>query len=492
MNHITSRPWWRRTRGRLPTMLAATALAAATVPLAAAPAEAAIDTSGALILGPQGFPQWYEDADGQRVELCLDDNLRCSTVSALLNSAAGGEAMYWAAVAAPPAGLAGQGLEMDVSAGFDPTSGLPFVTGRIRIRVRDLVPGEQYTLTHPYGVHVATAEVDPDPLEPGEELDGRIRFIQEVGCVAPEEPADGTPAPAAPPCDFESPLAGPLFNGFLRQPTAPDGYLGEGLLAVTPRPVENGPNGNDFQVEGPGIPAGAAPTTDFLVEGRLAAPVAATMANTEFGTQKVGEPASRTVRVRNTDTQSVTLDDPVLGGTNPAQFAVAPAASNGCGTGPLGAGATCNLRLTFQPTGTGFRTAALRLPNDRDADNQVRSLTVSGVGARPRATMRGSLAFGDVSIGLRKTLSLRISNPGDVDLVVASVRRSGSTEFTVNPTGCTRAPVRARRSCVVAVRYRPRGRGRDGASLVVNHDAAGGQTRVALSGRGVNTRARVR
>jgi Abnormal spindle-like microcephaly-assoc'd, ASPM-SPD-2-Hydin len=481
-----ARPWWCRSRGRMPTMLAATALALATVPLAAGPAEAVVGR--AAVFGPQGFPQWYEDADGQRMELCLDGP-RCSTVSALLNPAAGGEAVYWGAVAAPPAQLAGQGLEMEVSAGYDPTSGRPLVTGRIRIRVRGLVPGEQYTLTHPYGVEAnVTAELDPDPFDPGEEQDGRIRFIEEVGCVAPEEPVDGSPAPPAPPCNFDSPLAGPLFDGFLRQPTAPPGFLGEGMLALTPRPVENGPNGNSFQVEGPGIPVGAPPTTDFLVEGRLAAPVAATVQNgTEFGTQKVGIAATKTVRVTNTGTEPVTLDEPVVAGTNPGQFAVAPDATNGCATNSsLAAGSTCRLRLTFRPSGTGFRTATLLTPNSDDADNLVRALTITGVGARPRASMRRTLAFGDVAIGRRKVLPLRVSNPGNVNLVVDSVRRSGSREFRVNATGCTGRPVRARRSCVIDVAYRPRARGRDGAALVITHDAPGSPTTVALSARGVS------
>lgn len=486
MEHNTARSWWRRPRGCVPTVLTVTVMAVATLQLAASPAEAVVRTT--QVLGPQGFPQWYEDADGQRLELCLDGP-NCSTVSALLNPAAGGEAMYWGAVAAPPAELAGQGLEIDVSAGFDPTTGNPLVSGRIRIRVRGLVPGETYTLTHPYGQATAVAEVDPDPFDPGETQDGRIRFIREVGCVAPEEPVDGTPAPPAPPCDFESPLAGPLFGGFLRQPTAPAGFLGEGLLALTPRPVVNGPQGNSFQVEGPGIPAGAAPTTDFLVEGRLAAPVAASMPNAEYGTQKVGTPVTRTVTVQNTDTSPVTLDPPELAGQGAAEFSVAPAATEGCGSAALPVGGTCRLRLTFQPSGTGFRPARLLLPNSRDGGNLIRALTVAGTGARPRVAIRSALAFGDVAIGRRKTLPLTISNPGDVDLVVDSVRRTGSPEFTANATACTSTPVRARRSCTVDVTYRPRALGRGGSTLTVNHDAPGSPSMVALSARGVDATA---
>ena len=467
-------------------MLAALAMAVCTLPIAADPAQAVIATSP--IIGPQGFPRWYEDADGQRLELCLDGTA-CSTTSALLNPAAGGEAVYWAATAAPPAGLTGQGLEMEVTAGFDPTSGRPVVTGRIRIRVRDLVPGEQYTLTHPYGQAVATAQLDPDPVEPDDQT-GRIRYIEEVGCILPEEPADGTPPPPAPRCDFTSPLEGPLFDGFLRQQGAPAGHLGDGLLALTPRPVVNGPLRNSFQVEGPSVPQGAPPTTDFLVEGRLAAPVTASMSNTDFGTQKVSSSVTRTVTVQNTSTQSVTLDPPELAGAGAGDFTVQPAATGGCSSNtPLQAGSTCRLALAFQPSATGLRTAILSLPNSLDGDNLVRSLTLTGTGARPRAAIRASLDFGDVGVGQRKTLPLTIRNPGDVTLVVTSVLRTGSPEFTVNATACTSAPVRARRACVVDVSYRPTALGRDGATLAVTHDATGSPSTVALTARGVDATA---
>lgn len=466
-------------------MLVATAMAACTLPMVADPAQAVIATT--RIIGPQGFPEWYEDAGGRRLELCLDSP-QCSTTSALLTPAAGGEAVYWAAAAAPPAGLTGQGLDMEVTAGFDPTSGRPVVTGRIRIRVRDLVPGERYTLTHPYGRAVATAELDPDPVEPDDRT-GRIRFIAEVGCILPEEPPNGTPPPPAPPCDFTSPLAGPLFRGFLQQPGAPAGYLGDGMLALTPRPVVNGPVRNFFQVTGPGVPQGAPPTTDFLVEGRLAAPVTAFMKNTDFGTQKVSSPATKTVRVQNTSTQAVTLQPPELAGPAAGDFTVEPTATGGCqSNASLQVGAVCRLALTLQPSAIGLRTATLRLPNSRDGDNLVRSLKVTGTGARPRAAIRPSLDFGDVGVGQRKTLPLTLSNPGDVDLVVTSVLPTGSNEFSVDATACT-GTVRARRSCVMDVSYRPSALGRDGGTLAVTHDAAGSPSVVALSARGVDATA---
>lgn len=456
-------------------MMAVTALGMATLPVATGPAQAVIGASP--IISPQGFPQWYEDAGGQRVELCVDS----------INCSPGGEAVYWAASAAPPVGLTGQGLDMQVTGGFDAASGQFLVTGRIRIRVRDLVPGEQYRLTYPYGEAVATAALDPNPTDPGEQK-GRITYIEEVGCTVPEVP-DGTPLPPAPPCDFTSPLAGPLFKGFLRQPGAPAGFLGEGLLALTPRPVVNGPRGNAFQVEDQsGAPVAGPPTTDFLVEGRIAAPLTASMSSSDFGAHKVGSPVTRTVTVQNTDTQQVTLDPPVISGPDATDFTVAPAAGGGCGA-PLAVGDTCKLRLTFQPAASGSRTATMSFPNDRDAANLVRSLTLTGTGARPRAVIPNALSFGDVGVGHRKTLPLIVSNRGNASLVVDSVARTGSGEFTAHATDCTLAPIRPRRRCVIDVTYRPGAVGQDGATLTVTDDAANSPTSVALSARGVDATA---
>ena len=62
---------WRRANGRVPMILSAVALAFALVPVVAVQsAQAVVGTSPDV--GAQGFPLWYEDANGTSVDLCLD------------------------------------------------------------------------------------------------------------------------------------------------------------------------------------------------------------------------------------------------------------------------------------------------------------------------------------------------------------------------------------------------------------------------------------
>ena len=484
MQLLTGRPWWRRLGGRGPAALSGLLLATAVLPLAAVPAHAAGRSASAL--GPQGFPLWYEDDAGQRLDLCLD-NLNCLSASVNLTRFAGGEAAYWSASALPPAPLTGNGLVLGAEVGFDPTTGAPVTFGRIRIRLKDLEAGGIYTVTHPYGQEQLVADVD-----------GEVRQTVDVGCVPPEvpEPVPGTPLPPPPPpvtdCDFATALGSKVFDGFLRwdpnvSPAAPAGFLGD---AITPHAVVGAPTGNNFfEVVGPGV---SGRTTEFTVEGRYAAPVAVTPAARAFGDQKVGSTSTaRTVSVLNTSGQNVTLRAPTLTGAGAGDFSVLPSSTGAtCAAGMvLGAGATCSLALAFQPGTSGFKVASLTLPNSADAGNLVASVAVSGTGALSMATVRRTMDVGDVGVGQTLTVPLTVISSGDVDLAVSAVRHTGSAEFGLDATACTTAPVKARRSCAVRVTYRPKDVGADKATVTIVHDGVGSPSRVGLTGHGVDVTA---
>lgn len=480
----TRRRWWRRLAGPGPVALSGLVLATALLPLSALPAHAAGKATSAD-LGPQGFPLWYEDARGQRLDLCVD-NLNCLNASVNLTPFAGGEAAYWSAAAELPALLAGDGrasLDLAVSAGFDPTTGDPVTFGRIRLRLRNLTPDASYTITHPYGVETLVTDGNGDFRSPA----------PDVGCVPPEvpDPLPGEPPPPPPPgvtnCDFGTALGSGVFDGFLRWDAgAPTGFLGDG---VTPHAVVGSPTGNNFfEVTGPGV---SARTTDFTVEGRFAAPVSATPVSRAFGDQKVGTTSTtRTISVLNTSGRDVTLDAPGLVGADAGQFTVLPPGIEGCTEGAvLADGATCTLGVAFSPTTAGFKRATVTLPNTGDTDNLVASVALSGTGAQPMLTLRRTLAVGDVGVGQARTTPLTVTSSGNVDLVISGVQRTGSPEFSVDAAACTNAPVKARRFCTVNVTYRPTRPGADIATLIVTHDAVGSPSRVSLTGRGVDVTA---
>jgi K319L-like, PKD domain len=217
-----------------------------------------------LIVGPtsgaNGFPVWYKDENGLRLQLNVDPNDPYSgltpedipdpsrPVSFPDNFPA--ESFYFAAEAEMTTGTGERArLVLALEAAF--VNGVPaeneqIVFGRVRIRVSGLLPNVEYTVRHPYGVDTFVAE--PDPGNPGL---GEINFTEDIGGM------NGG--------DFDI-AANSRIQPFLRWdpnvvPTAPEGYIGDpnvlhpviGSLFVDPQ----GQPQNYFRMEGPGIGIGS-------------------------------------------------------------------------------------------------------------------------------------------------------------------------------------------------------------------------------------------
>ncbi len=158
--------------------VAAMAVSGGVVAVAATPPPAHVNnTLGLKTVGPideaNGFPLWYKDTSGQRLELCLDPNDALCIMgdvptpgapvdfptnfpdeafwsvgdSALATNGAGGKALLVTAVEA--AFASADGL---------PAQGQQSSFGRIRIRAAGVVDGATYKVTHPYGVDTLVAE----------------------------------------------------------------------------------------------------------------------------------------------------------------------------------------------------------------------------------------------------------------------------------------------------------------------------------------------
>ncbi|MGY1691426.1 fibronectin type III domain-containing protein [Geodermatophilus sp. SYSU D01105] len=240
----------------------------ALLPLALAPTSQAAtvitvpNPGGLTQAGPVnpafGFPAWYEDNKGLRLEACVDHlNALCGIpVDEVTNPSAPvsfpnnfpGEFFYQlveaevalrgGGTAQLVLGLEGAWLNETVNPG-DQT-----VFARVRVDVDDAVAGTTYRVKHPFG----ELTVDTDER-------GRGRFVQDVS------PALG---------NFDTPLAGNL-GPFLRWrpgvlPNPPAGYVGDPNV---PHQVSGSPfNFNRFTVwQGP-LQEG---TTDlFNVSGKIA------------------------------------------------------------------------------------------------------------------------------------------------------------------------------------------------------------------------------
>jgi probable HAF family extracellular repeat protein len=94
-----------------------------------------------------------------------------------------------------------------------------------------------------------------------------------------------------------------------------------------------------------------------------------------FSTQAIGTTsAAKIVTLKNTGTTSVTITAIAIAGTNAGDFAQ----THTCGSS-LAAGASCSISLTFKPTGSGTRTAALSVTDNATGSPQKVALLGMGV-----------------------------------------------------------------------------------------------------------------
>jgi hypothetical protein len=200
-----------------------------------------------------GYPVWYKDSKGTRLELCLDgSDPYCGFAAGEFDPAnpkfslkAGNfpeEAFYQLAgaeITMPSGGDAIATFALEAAwANEIVQDGDQIVFGRVRFRIDDLVVGQKYKITHPYGVDEIEAEPE-DPDEP--QGPGEIRFVEDIGI-------DG---------GFEGAKTSRIGT-FLEWDTReglPDGYVGNPNVDHT---IKNGYfNGeeeqNYFRIEGPGI-----------------------------------------------------------------------------------------------------------------------------------------------------------------------------------------------------------------------------------------------
>ncbi|MDM5327252.1 IPT/TIG domain protein [Neobacillus sp. CF12] len=200
-------------------------------------------------IGDYGYPVWYKDSKGKRLELCLEgSNPLCGFVAGdfptdpnlnVENGNFPGEAFYQlasASIALPSGGDADAVFALEAAwANEIVNDGDQIVFGRVRFRVDDLITDREYTITHPYGVDkiVATAEDEDNPQV------GEIRFVEDIGINGGFEGARTS-----------------RIGTFLEWDTgAPTGYVGDPNVD---HKIKNGYfNGteeqNYFRIQGPGI-----------------------------------------------------------------------------------------------------------------------------------------------------------------------------------------------------------------------------------------------
>ena len=211
-----------------------------------------------------GFPFWYKDSKGVKLELCLDaQDPLCGLVVEDFDpnqpiefpTNYPGEAFYQLAETAMEGNnrrddaIATFALEATFNGGT-PQKNDQTVFGRIRFRVEGLQANQEYTITHPYG---------KDKIVTDEE--GEINYTEDLGAGGP----------------FSAALSSRIGT-FLKWdpavgPQSPAGYVGNPDVAH--KIVGGYNNQNYFRIEGPGIGTGgnysanACPSTPNCIQTDL-------------------------------------------------------------------------------------------------------------------------------------------------------------------------------------------------------------------------------
>lgn len=156
--------------------------------------------------------------------------------------------------------------------------------------------------------------------------------------------------------------------------------------------------------------------------------------NMGFGNQTVNtSSAAQGVTLSNTGTAPLNISSIVMGGANGSEFTQ----TNTCGT-TVAAGANCTITVTFQPTATGSRIAALTITDN--APGSPRTVTLSGTGVDFWITPGpGSNTTATVSAGQTAIYTLSVAGTsGFVGTTTFSCAGApAASTCTVSPTSPT-------------------------------------------------------
>jgi hypothetical protein len=228
--------------------------------------------------------------------------------------------------------------------------------------------------------------------------------------------------------------------------------------------------------------AGNSPQSISL-SGMATAPVV-TLAPTglAFAPQDVGSTsAGQTVMLTNTGTAALSLVSISFTGANPSDFSQ----TNNCPP-LLNTNASCLTSVTFNPTATGNRAAALTFTDNAPGNPQLVPLT--GTATAPTVTMMpSSVNFNGQLVGSTSNPApVQVQNGGNGPLNISSIHFSGTNAADFGETDNCSAPVNVGSSCTINVVFKPSLVGSEAANLQVLDNAPGSPQSIPLGGTGTS------
>ncbi|MFL6175386.1 MAG: choice-of-anchor D domain-containing protein [Ornithinibacter sp.] len=475
-------------------------IGAAVVPATTASAAGGAPAVSTAVDPDNGFPLWYEDSGGTRLEPCLNAaDANCVVLAdagfvpanpLVFPSNFPSEFFY---VVADSTKIATVGCSGGIKPGNvfmraalegafangAPVPGQQMTFGRVRISATGLCSGGSYVATTPFGQVSFSTDANGNLA--------RTAGTTDIGCVPV-----GTTA-----CDFKLALNSQVAKSFLRwdpavAPTAPAGYLGDAVTAhrivgaTYTVPGELTP-ANYFRLTGTKL-NNPLTTNTFTVSGKIAGPLSAAPSRVDFGGVDAGATsAPKTVTVTNVSANPITPSAATITGANQAAFSIA---NDGCTGVSLARDATCQVSVAFAPTAAGSQAAALQVPYA--GIRSPLSVSLAGVGtsssqAPVASAAPTAIAFGDQRVRVPSdSHQVTVTNSGTAPLSVTTVAVQGpdAAMFSTTFDTCSGKVVAVGATCRVDVDFNPQAVGADSADLVVSSNDAASPLHVALTGTG--------
>jgi len=199
-----------------------------------------------------------------------------------------------------------------------------------------------------------------------------------------------------------------------------------------------------------------------------------------FGSQTEGV-ASNALSITLTNTGSVNLTSLAItvAGANATDFAQ----TNNCGS-VLGVNASCTIKVTFTPSASGGRTAAISFTDN--APGSPQTVAVSGTGLSGHVSLTpSSLSFGNQNVGTAGTAqSVSMTNTGNAAFNIFGISLIGANPGDFSQTNGCGTSLAVNSSCTFVVKFSPTAFGVRTATVSISDSLQSSPEAIGLSGTG--------
>ncbi|HEY2460968.1 MAG TPA: choice-of-anchor D domain-containing protein [Candidatus Acidoferrum sp.] len=203
----------------------------------------------------------------------------------------------------------------------------------------------------------------------------------------------------------------------------------------------------------------------------------------DFGSVALGAASStQIIQIVSNGGQAMTLNSVAISGANASDFTQ----TNTCQPPTvLAPERNCSVSITFRPTATGLRQAALTITDDAPGSPQSAPLTGTGISQQSGVTLSaGSVTFATITQGTTVAApAVTLTSAGTATLHITSVTLGGAnpSDFAMTTT-CSNAAFAPNATCAVNATFAPLAAGLRSATITISDNAPDSPQIVALAG----------